>query len=105
MVKIPEAPHTRRQSRNSASGCIAVTKMVRGRLAGSSFLPRGLTRPPASRRDLHDPVIRAERGKPVLSRRFTRSEGRKADRKGSRWEAGSGARSKRTPGCNDRDSR
>jgi len=39
--------------------------------------------PPASRRDLTDPVIGPERGKPDILRRW-----RKADRKERRWEAG-----------------
>jgi hypothetical protein len=41
---------------------------VRGRNAGLGVLHRGLTRPPVSRRDLTDPVIDAERGKPDLLR-------------------------------------
>jgi hypothetical protein len=40
-------------------------------------------RPPASRRDLTDPVTGPERGKPDLLRRV-----RKANRKGRLWEAG-----------------
>ena len=47
-------------------------------------------RPPASRQNLKDPVVDAERGKPDLFRRFLRREGRKADRKASSREAGYG---------------
>ncbi len=104
MVKTSELPFTRRQSRNSGSGCHAVTKryVVGIRVTVSRIANK---RPPASRQNLSDPVNHAERGKPVLSRRFIRTEGRKASRKGRRWKAGMGSRSKRMPGCNDRDSR
>jgi hypothetical protein len=83
MVKISESLYTRRYRRNSARGCYAVTKMVRGRNAGCSILHRGHLGPPASRRDLTDLVIGPERGKPDLLRSM-----RKADRKECRREAG-----------------
>ena len=87
MVKASELLYTRRHCTNSASGCHAVTnRYVAGRQATSSCLVD--KRPPASRQNLTDPLINAERGKPDLFRRFLRRAGRKADRKEGRREAG-----------------
>ena len=66
MVKTSELLPTRRHWTSSASGCHAVTKMVRGQERGLTFTRSWMLPPPASRQNLTDPVSNAERGKPDL---------------------------------------